>query len=156
MPGTDKATYQHGLNELQAFLTKVEQDVSHPFAAVRLLLFHPLTMELLQDKYIFFKEHIFFILDPEVCAAKFSSSSNQAQRPCPKVVDETAHGSGKEGHSINGNGMVQKTNPSALPDSFIRTLSPSSRSATLPPLSHPSTVREPQSEPWRTYRAPTS
>ncbi|KAL8680079.1 MAG: hypothetical protein Q9186_003718 [Xanthomendoza sp. 1 TL-2023] len=102
MPDADNATYQNSFNKLQQYLAEIEHE----------------------GKTIFFKEHGFMMLDPGVFTTEFPPSDSRPQRPCPKVVDQTAHDSGKDGDSISGSDIVQKTNPSVLPDTFIRTLCP--------------------------------
>ncbi|KAL8754139.1 MAG: hypothetical protein Q9199_004558 [Rusavskia elegans] len=99
VPNQEKATFQNGFDELQDFLARIERE----------------------GKHIFIKEHISFVLDPRVLAARFPPSDSQPLKPCPKVVDRT-NADGAD--SMNGNSNVDKTNPSVLPDSFIRTLSP--------------------------------
>ncbi|KAL8635007.1 MAG: hypothetical protein Q9228_007461 [Teloschistes exilis] len=95
-PGADKATYQNSFNELQQFLERIEQE----------------------GKSVFIKEHISFILDPARKAASSPLSNGRLPQPCPRVVDETVQ-------SIDGQTLVtERTNPSVLPDSFMRTLSP--------------------------------
>ncbi|KAL8726482.1 MAG: hypothetical protein Q9166_006677 [cf. Caloplaca sp. 2 TL-2023] len=77
-----------------------------------------------QGKHIFIKEHVYFMLDPRVLATRFPPSDSRPLKPCPMVVDQTVNGAGQDVDSVNGSSIVKKTNPSVLPDSFIRTLSP--------------------------------
>ncbi|KAI4218815.1 MAG: hypothetical protein L6R36_008736 [Xanthoria steineri] len=98
-PHHEKATFQSGFDELQDFLASIEQE----------------------GKNIFIKEHISFVLDPRVMATKFPPSDSRPLKACPRVVDRT---SADGADSTNGNGNLDKTNPSVLPDSFIRSLSP--------------------------------
>ncbi len=51
-------------------------------------------------------------------AARFPPTESRPSKPCPKVVDRTVS------DNVNGDGESRKTNPSVLPDSFVRTLSP--------------------------------
>ncbi|KAL9575999.1 MAG: hypothetical protein Q9212_007482 [Teloschistes hypoglaucus] len=95
-PGADKATYQSSFNELQQFLVRIEQE----------------------GKSMFIKEHISFILDPAVKAASSPLSNGRPPQPCPRVVDETVQSPADQ------TSVTERTNPSVLPDSFMRTLSP--------------------------------
>ncbi|KAL8783284.1 MAG: hypothetical protein Q9213_004718 [Squamulea squamosa] len=102
VPRADEATYQNSFNELKEFLTETEQE----------------------GKHIFIKEHIYLMLNPRVLAAKRSPSDSRQIKPCPKVVDQSTDCPEKNGGISNVNGIIRKTNPSVLPDSFVRTLSP--------------------------------
>ncbi|KAL8659860.1 MAG: hypothetical protein Q9226_000225 [Calogaya cf. arnoldii] len=97
-PHAEKATFQNAFNELQNFLASIEQE----------------------GKHIFIKEHISFMLDPRVLATKFPPSEGRPLKPCPNVVDRTTI-SGVQGDDVTN---ANRTNPSVLPDSFFRTLSP--------------------------------
>ncbi|KAL8890256.1 MAG: hypothetical protein Q9192_005896 [Flavoplaca navasiana] len=94
-PDADKATFQNCFDELQDLLASAEQ-----------------------------QEHVTFMLDPRVMAAKFPPTESRPLKPCPKVVDRTASGNQNSHGSVQYNGEGSKTNPTVLPDSFVRTLSP--------------------------------
>ncbi|KAI4244454.1 MAG: hypothetical protein LQ352_006789 [Teloschistes flavicans] len=51
-------------------------------------------------------------------AARFPPSNGQPPAPCPRVVDETVESTAGQ------NPIAERINPSILPDSFMRTLSP--------------------------------
>ncbi|KAL8953816.1 MAG: hypothetical protein Q9222_000325 [Ikaeria aurantiellina] len=100
--GTESATYQKAFNDLQQSVSAIAKEGKHTWI----------------------KEHMSFILDPTVAATKFPRSDGHAPLPCPKVVDQAADGMLEEGGYPNSGVSVKRTNPSILPDAFMRTLSP--------------------------------
>ncbi|KAL9583572.1 MAG: hypothetical protein Q9212_002621 [Teloschistes hypoglaucus] len=96
--GAEDATYQKGFNEMMKSIAKAEKD----------------------NKTVFIKEHLFFMLDPNLAATRYPPPPGESQISCPKVVDPTI----TNGTTTTTNGQTERTNPSILPDSFIRTLSP--------------------------------
>ncbi|KAL9590139.1 MAG: hypothetical protein Q9203_001037, partial [Teloschistes exilis] len=93
------ATYQNGFNHMTESIIKAEKD----------------------NKTVFIKEHLFFMLDPKLAATLYPPPPGESQTPCPKVVDPTITTTTT---TTNTNGAISKTNPSILPDTFMRTLSP--------------------------------
>ncbi|KAL8738869.1 MAG: hypothetical protein Q9181_000396 [Wetmoreana brouardii] len=98
-PDAEQATYQNGFNELQRFLSEIEQE----------------------GKIIFIKEHFYMLLDPRVAATTLNA---QLRIPCPQVVDQNITDTAPDVDVVNRNGLALRTNPSVLPDSFMRTLAP--------------------------------
>ncbi|KAL8999033.1 MAG: hypothetical protein Q9169_002031 [Polycauliona sp. 2 TL-2023] len=96
-----KATFQNAFHDIQEFLASAEQE----------------------GKHIFIKEHIWFMLDPRVKAAALPSESRPLKSG-PEVFAQAADSSANSGSFLDGDGRGNKTNPSVLPDSFMRTLAP--------------------------------
>lgn len=64
------------------------------------------------------------MLDPNLAAARYPPPPGESQIPCPKVVDPTLTTNGTITTTTSRDGVPKRTNPSILPDTFMRTLSP--------------------------------
>ena len=116
----ETATFQKGFDGLQDIIAKAEAEVS---MAVFGTSSSSLILMLWQGKIPFVKEHSYFIFNPKIVAANLSTTSKRSVAPKPTVVD----------HSIpqpNGTtadpstSSATSTNPTVLPDSFLKTMSP--------------------------------